>query len=469
MHYNFVQECIIGFMSAVVTKCIFRLNQHCKKGAKTHRFLKRNEMTTEKEEKMQLLPSSVGSTNVSMLEVSKTKRQQRVLALDIVRGMTIVLMIIANSMPAFSYWPFHHAEWNGVTPTDFVFPFFLFIMGYAIAITFRGVHELNELMYERDRINFMWCIPVAKYRYDWIWIWIKIWKRTIILFSIGMAMNFAVAVPDFKHMRIMNVMQRIALCYLTVSCLVCTFNTVLQIAFVAALQVLYITFTFAINVPYCGRGRIDGPKCCVEGYIDRILFGQNHLFEQNYYDPEGALSTLSAILTCYMGVVYFKLTRISRATEYRDNLYRQITHWLMMTSVLLPIAFTINVYFPFNKKIWSTSFAILTPALAGMLLSIITFVVDVKGFGKFWTLPFLWVGSNPLLLYIGPEFLQGILQQIPVGSGPNNNLFQWIFKNMFVSWIGNVHFAALLFSITFEAIWFPLAAFLYYKKIYIKI
>lgn len=437
------------------------------------------EATTTNEddnEKLSLLPAQSKIT-----PIAAPPSAQRMLSLDILRGMTVMLMIVVNNQPAATWWPFEHADWNGFTPTDCVFPFFLFISGYAIGITFRNVHVDREKQTKKSReendtrrIKFCWILPMKKHVYDEVWLWLKILRRSCMLFAIGLLFSLLAHITDPWNIRVMGVMQRIGICYFMVCCLVCLVKwTSVQIVMILALQAIYLGATFGVKVAGCStRGDIYDEACTAQAFFDQRILHRNNIYRKGIYDPEGFLSTLPAIMTTYMGVLYFKVSQMgaSKGESFQGKLYRQMTHWLLASSVFFAIAFAIEPYFPFNKHIWSTSFAILTPAIAGAMLSVITFVVDVKKYDKYWIQPFLWVGSNPLLMYVLPNLAVSIMLKIPAYWHHRRiSLYSWFYSACLHSWIKDSRFASLIFAVLFEAIWLPLAAYLHRKKIYVKL
>jgi predicted acyltransferase len=179
-----------------------------------------NEQTED--ERIPILETVGTDTNHEKEEANteKTRREtQRMQSLDILRGMTVMLMIVVNNQPAATFWPLLHAEWHGFTPTDCVFPFFLWISGYAIGITFRNVHSVRDKWWnstpeqreEEKRIKFCWLFSMRQSVYDEIWLWLKIFKRACLLFAIGVSFSLVGHITNPSRTRVMGVLQRISL------------------------------------------------------------------------------------------------------------------------------------------------------------------------------------------------------------------------------------------------------------------
>lgn len=432
-------------------------------------------------------------------------------------GLTVILMIIVNNQVTDNaFWPLLHAEWNGLTPTDFVFPWFLFIMGYAIGITFKNVpeyycikvlkrkiyHSNEDPLIERssslekkeEKIRkFMWLIPVRESLYHKIYMYVKILRRTFLLFFLGILVSIIMRKFDFTKIRIMGVLQRISLVYISTTLIVIMIPTaLLQTLFVLFLHLIYFSFMKFFPVPGCGANNVTY-ECSAEAYFDSMILTRKHTYRNQPFDDEGLLSTLSAISTAFLGVIFFRLssyvlltykkekesldkeventlgsTSIDTNSLYRNTLYKMIAIWMMFGSILVLLGHSLHVtYFPYNKKIWSTSFVLTTGGCAGIFLALITFVSDIIGFVKFWAQIPLWVGSNPLVMYILPEYTVVALRMIEING---KSLRDYSFEIFFKSWLYWYEpIANLAYSIVFEALFLPLAGLLFWKKIYIKL
>lgn len=322
----------------------------------------------------------------------------------------------------------------------------------------------NDRKYGDERVKLFYLIPMKRVRYEQIAVWIKIFRRSALLFAIGFGMSLTSALLGgfVDRVRIFGVMQRIAWCYFATSVLAVLMPYVsLQVCVVILMQIVYIVIMFGLHVPNCGRGVIT-PACNAAGYIDRMLLGR-HVYRQGPFDPEGPVSNLSAVTNTFAGLLFYKVAERAKGDEYK-----RLAHWMLLgTALVLSGLFIHWLGFEINKSIWSTSFALVTAGLAGITLSIISFLVDTLQWNKYWPAPFLWVGSNPLLLYIVPTVVVILMINIYVTS--NRTLYSAAFQTLFASWVPDPRMASLLWSLFYEMCFIPGAWFLYWRKIYVKL
>lgn len=372
-------------------------------------------------------------------EIGKT----RLLSLDVFRGMTIAGMVLVNNPGTWSaiYPPLKHAEWHGVTPTDYIFPFFLFIVGIAIPIALgKRVEEgVNNAVY------------------------LKIFRRSATIFLLGL---FLAAFPyfDFANLRIPGVLQRIAVCYLIAS-LIFLHTNWKQLVYIAIGLLLFYWFLMtAIPVPNCEISTIDDKACNLAAYIDRLIFGENHVWKQaKVYDPEGILSTLPAIATTISGV----LTGMWLKTKKSD--LEKVGGLFFFGVVLIALGWIWNSFFAFNKPLWTGSYVLYTSGLALCFLGFCYWLIDIKGY-KFWTKPFVIFGVNALALFVFSGLLSKILGLIKVtgAEGKQVSLQKWIFDSIFMSLASPIN-ASLMYAISYILLWLFLMWLLYRKRIYIKV
>jgi predicted acyltransferase len=375
--------------------------------------------------------------------MAEEAKQTRLLSLDVFRGITIAGMVLVNNPGTWSaiYSPLKHAEWHGITPTDYIFPFFLFIVGIAIPIALGKRVEVG--------------VTNAVY--------LKIFRRSATIFLLGL---FLAAFPyfDFANLRIPGVLQRIAVCYLITS-IIFLHTDWKQLAFIGAgLLLAYWLLISAIPVPGCEITTIDDKACNFAAYVDRIVFGENHIWKQaKVYDPEGLLSTLPAIATTISGV----LTGIWLKTKKSD--LEKVGGLFFFGVTLLALAWAWNFFFPYNKALWTSSYVVCTTGLALCFLGFCYWLIDIKGY-KLWTKPFVIFGVNALALYVFSGLLSKILGLIKVSgaSGEQISLQSWIFKNIFFQIASPIN-ASLLYAVSYILLWLFLMWLLYRKKIYIKV
>ncbi|NCI51764.1 DUF1624 domain-containing protein [Sediminibacterium roseum] len=369
-----------------------------------------------------------------------TTATQRFTALDVFRGLTICLMVIVNTPgdEAFSFAPLLHAKWNGFTPTDLVFPSFLFAVGNAMSfVSKRWMHQTNAQVLT------------------------KIFKRTAVIFLCGYLMYWFPFVKNmdgewiakpFSHTRLMGVLQRIALCYCIASLLVYFFKTRVVVFIGIALLLLYwlIAVLFGDAADPFGMTTNAGYK------FDYWLIGENHLYhgEGIAFDPEGLLSTMPAVVNVLGG--YF----VGLHLQKTNKSYEGLTKLLLTGFALIAIAYFWNFLFPINKKLWTSSFVLHTVGLDCMILGAIVFLIDRKPTAR-WPRFFEIAGKNPLAIYLFSELLAHGLEAIPVGE---TNSLNWVYTNSFM-YLPD-YWNSLLFAIAFMLVCWALGYWMDKKKIY---
>ena len=383
------------------------------------------------------------------------KSGQRLLSLDIMRGITVAGMILVNNPGNgdCSYEPLHHAAWNGLTPTDLVFPFFMFIMGISTYMSLRK----------------------SDFRLSASLIW-KILRRTVVIFAIGLAIAWfglflrgiasgaevLAAALDFNHLRLLGVLPRLALCYFAASIIAVT----LRHKYLPTLIVtLLVAYTVVLLVGHGWEFFYDN----VISIVDHKVLGPDHMHTTRVdgvamkFDPEGLLSTLPSIAHVLIG--FWCGMMIMSTSSNRERINK-----LFIIGTLLTFAgFLLSYGLPINKRIWSPTFVLTTCGMAALLLALLIWAIDVKGW-KRWTQFFHVFGVNPLFLYVLSEVLEIIFGYdcIHVGTeiaSVRDIVFGW-FDRMpgFTS-----SFASLCYTIAFVLLNWLVGLFLYRKNIYIKI
>lgn len=386
-------------------------------------------------------------------------------SLDVFRGITIAAMILVNDPGSWShiYAPLEHAEWNGWTPTDLIFPFFLFIVGVSMTLSFasragRGV----------TRGALAW----------------HVLRRSALIFAIGLFLNGFPSF-DFHVIRIMGVLQRIALCYLVAGflyLLLCgrdaadngkggmrarkrsrTLATAVWIAmFAVILLVGYWALMTFVPVPGYGAGRLN-PDDNLGAYIDRTLMGGHLWPESKTWDPEGFLSTLPAIASTLIGI----LAGAWLGSQHKAG--RKAIGLVIAGVVLMLAGQWLNPYFPINKNLWTSTFVLFTGGFALLLFAVCYWVVDLRGRRK-WATPFLAFGRNAILAYV----LAAILSEISTDfefSFPGarlHTLHGWVYDRYFIRHAA-ANNASLAFAVFFVFLIFAFLWPLYRKKIFIRI
>src|SRR4051812_42444955 len=383
---------------------------------------------------------------------STSNATARMFSLDAFRGMTVAGMILVNNPGTWSaiYSPLEHAAWHGWTPTDLVFPFFLFIVGVSITLALGRRAE------------------VAGSKRD---LYLKIVRRSVIIFALGL---FLAAFPfynftthtfiDLSALRIPGVLQRIAVCYLFASVIFLNTDWRKQIYVVAGLLIAYWALMALVPVPGFGAGALDSKEGNLAAYVDRAVIGVGHIWRQaKVYDPEGILSTLPAIATTLCGVLTGHLLRSRRSGV------EKVAAMFVAGSACVVAGWAWNYWFPVNKALWTSSYVMLTAGMALQLLACCYWLIDLKGYRR-WSLPFVIFGTNALAVF----FLTGLFAKLlgiikfTGADGKQAALQTVIFRNLFATWAAPVN-ASLAFALCFVLLWLGLMAILYRRGIFIKV
>ncbi len=376
--------------------------------------------------------------------VSAKVTAERLVSLDVFRGATIAAMILVNNNGSnAAYWPLQHARWNGWTPTDLIFPFFLFIVGVSLVFSFRSRLKRGD----SRRALVLHSL-----------------KRSAILFALGLFIN---AFPYFHvaTWRIPGVLQRIAVAYLAAALLTLYFGTRARIACIGGLLLGYwILMRF---VPVLGHG-IPGsdipllhPDWNLAAYLDRkLMFG--HLYEGTR-DPEGVLSTLPAIATALIGVLTGEWLSSSRTQK------QKALGMLWFGVMGIACGELWNLWFPINKKLWTSSYVLLAGGCALVCLVLCYWLIDVQRQRGPWTKPFLIFGTNAIAVYVFSELLASIVYTFRTHLGRRNELWQdYIFRHFFAQ-IRPPGMASLAYSLAFVFVCFLPIWGMYRRKIFLKV
>jgi len=367
---------------------------------------------------------------------------QRYLALDVFRGMTVCFMIIVNTPGDWGhvYAPLLHAPWHGFTPTDLVFPSFLFAVGNAMAFAMHKYELQGSAVF-----------------------WQKTVKRTLIIFLLGFLLhwfpfyNFKTDTwESLREARILGVLQRIALCYFFASIILHYCSKKMAVIVSAVLLVAYWIILYVYgdaNDPYSLAGYVGNA-------LDFAVLGEKHLYhgEGVPFDPEGILSTLPAIVNVVFGYLVGDFIR------KHGNSYETIARLMLAGAGLIVLALTWHMVFPINKKIWTSSFVLLTVGIDMVLLSVLIYGIEIQKRVK-WTYFFVVFGRNPLFIYMLAGILVMILYMIPVGE---HSLPWWLTKRFFGS-VFDPYTASFLFALSFMLSCWAVGYVLDRKKIYIKV
>ncbi|HEV3470212.1 MAG TPA: DUF5009 domain-containing protein [Pyrinomonadaceae bacterium] len=364
----------------------------------------------------------------------------RMASLDVFRGITIAGMILVNNPGSWGaiYSPFAHAEWHGWTPTDLVFPFFLFIVGVSITLALGRRAEGGG--------------PRRA-------LYLKILRRSAIIFGLGLVL-MGFPSYDLSTIRIPGVLQRIAVCYLVASVIFLNTRWRAQAVIAAALLVFYCALMTLVPAPGYAAGDLS-MEGNLAAYVDRSLLGR-HTWKP-LYDPEGILSTIPAVATTLGGVLTGHWLR-SRRSEAE-----KVAGMFVAGAACVVAGWAWGFWFPVNKALWTSSFVLLTAGLALQLLAVCFWLVDFKGYRR-WAKPFIIFGTNALAVYFLAELFSNVISSVTVAraGGRAADLKTVVYENLFASWAAPKT-ASLLFALCVVLLWLGVMSLLYRRRIFIKV
>ena len=369
-----------------------------------------------------------------------TRAAGRMASLDVFRGLTIAGMILVNNPGSWEaiYSPLGHAAWHGWTPTDLVFPFFLFIVGVSVTLALSRRSDSGD--------------PGRG-------LYLKIIRRSLIIFGLGL---FLAGFPhyDLSTLRIPGVLQRIAVCYLIASLIFLNTKWRTQAAIAAALLLLYWAVMVLVPAPGFGAGDLS-MEGNLAAYVDRAVFGR-HTWKP-VYDPEGLLSTLPAIATTLSGVLTGHWLRLRRSE------LEKVAGVFVAGAALVVAGWAWGFWFPINKALWTSSYVLLTAGLALQLLAVCFWLVDIKGVRR-WAKPFLVFGTNALAVYFLSELFSRAVSLVTLtrADGGEVGLQAYVYENLLASWASPKR-ASLLYALCIVLLWLGVAAILHRKRIFIKV
>ena len=365
---------------------------------------------------------------------------KRLLSLDVLRGLTIALMILVNTPGSWSYIypPLKHAAWHGCTPTDLVFPFFLFIVGMSVYFSFKKYDtKLSKASAS------------------------KIIKRTLIIFLIGLLLNLY-PYFNFEKVRVMGVLQRIALAYGAgaILCLALKKQRLLIALTIILLGYWALLYFGAESDPYSLEEN-------VVRRFDLFVLGENHIYKGFGipFDPEGLLSAIPSIGTVIIGYL------IGQTLDLETSIPLKMRKLLIYGIVMAILGGAWAFLFPINKPLWTSSYVLYTGGLATLFLALLIFIIDYKKIST-WSKPFVHFGSNPLFIFVFSGIYAktiSYLIKIPMAGSPNPvSLYNYLFTQVFAPLFGNMN-GSLMFAISHIIVFWFICYILYKNKIFIKI
>jgi len=365
----------------------------------------------------------------------------RLVSLDAFRGATMALMILVNTPGdgAHTYWPLRHAEWHGWTPTDVVFPSFLWIVGVAITLS------LGRRLARGDS-------RAGLFR--------QAARRAGVLFALGVLV-YVYPAFDLSTQRILGVLQRIAICYLAAAAIYLTTRLRGQIVWIVSLMAVYWLFMAFAPVPGYGSGRLD-----VEGnfahYIDRTVLGSHNYLQTKTWDPEGIVSTLPAIASCLLGLL------AGHIVGSRRSLGERCLRLFSLGVILLAAGLICNTWLPINKKLWTDSFTLFMAGLDFVLFAGFLWLVDGLGWRRV-AKPLVVMGMNAIVIYLASEFLDQALSWVRwTGAGGKVVLRECLYDHLFAR-LASPYNASLLYAITYVLVMFLFAWVLHRRGWFVRV
>jgi predicted acyltransferase len=381
--------------------------------------------------------------------------KERYYSLDVFRGATVALMILVNNQAGDKiYAPLDHSPWNGCTPTDLVFPFFLFAVGNAFAFVLPRYEQAGSAVFLK-----------------------KVLMRAFLIFLIGYLLNWAPFVEwksdhlVFKamdHVRVMGVLQRIALCYLLGALMLYYLTPRGAFVAVVAILLLYWWACYAFGTPgdpYSLRGYFGLP-------IDKAIFSDVRMYhgEGVAFDPEGLMSTFPAVGNVIFG--YF----VGHYIITKGKTYEMLANLMVVGCIFMALGWCWDLVFPINKKIWTSSYVVFTVGLAMMFLSVLIYVIEFKGWRGAWSKFCDVFGKNPLFIYIIAGFLPRLQRLIrwddvdpatgkPIHTAP----LGWFYNHICYPLSADIRNAAVVYALTLTLLYWLIAYLLDRKKVYIRV
>jgi len=366
----------------------------------------------------------------------------RLVSLDVFRGATIAAMLLVNDPgdEQTVFWPLRHAAGNGWTPTDLIFPFFLFVVGVSMAFSLPARLQRNASRSAAFR-HVLW--------------------RGVVLFTIGVLLNGALVKFDFSTWRVYGVLQRIAIVYVMGAILALWFGRRIWIAKLIGCLAGYWILMRYVPVPGLGVPTHEipllDPDRNLAAWLDRKLLA-GHLFEGTR-DPEGLLSTIPALATTLLGLLTGDWLRSENASRVKA------AAMAVFGMVCVALGELLGIWFPVNKTLWTSSYVILTGGMALLALALCYAVFDVWQWRGWWTAPFLVFGMNAIAAYVLGSVLAIALYLTPVGEGSAQ---EFVYQELFAP-LAEPFTASLLYAVGFVVVCWAAMWLLYRKRIFLKI
>lgn len=383
------------------------------------------------------------------------KKNSRILAVDILRGITIAAMILVNNpggLEEEGFAPLLHAEWIGLTPTDLIFPTFMFIMGITTYLSLR-------------KFNFTWSMTCAR----------KIAKRAFLLWGIGLALvwlfafvrgmisadnadlafieRLGVAANSFEHMRLLGVLPRLGICYGLAAVVALSVNHKFIPWLIAGIFIAYYILL------EWGNGYAHDTTNILD-VVDKIILGEGHVYKWDSPDPEGFLSTFPALAHVLIGFC------VGKVIMSLDNLNDKIERMFIIGALLIIAGALLAYLCPISKKLWTPTFAMVTCGIGCTLLALLTWAIDKHHYTGAATKFFDVFGVNPLALYVLSDLLLIPVSMLPLFGG--HTLHQLFYNNVLTAFLP-VPWASVTYAVLYVLLNWVVGYYLWKKKIYIKL
>ncbi|MBQ9636480.1 MAG: DUF1624 domain-containing protein [Prevotella sp.] len=369
------------------------------------------------------------------------KKAKRLVSLDVMRGLTVAMMILVNNGYGESFAALQHSKWNGMTPCDLVFPFFLFIVGVSTYLSL-------------SKFSFRPSAQTLR----------KVFRRAALLFLVGLAIHWVdMAIDgrplDFAHLRLWAVLQRIALAYLFASLVALYVNHRYLLPVIVGLLATYTVILIF------GRGYAYDSSANILAQVDLRLFGYDHLYHKSPVDPEGLLGTIPSVAHVLIGFY------CARLMKQADTLNQKIIGFFVAGTVMVFAGYLLSYWLPLNKRIWSPTYVLATCGLAALLQGLLLYLIDGKttagrvlspsseGTGEV-LLPFLVFGMNPLALYVLSELMAILFGHFGISTAIYGGIH---------TVVASPKWASLCYALTFVALNWLVGYVLYRRRIFIKL
>lgn len=375
--------------------------------------------------------------------------KERLSSLDAFRGLAVAFMLLVDCPGSWDvrYPPLIHAHWNGWTPADLIFPSFLFIVGVSIVFALSKRKAAGA-----DRGQIMNRILI----------------RSAVLFILGIIVDmfYSERFFDFANMRILGVLQRIAIVYLVSGYLFLKVRTQTLIYTGIGILLGYWVIMTRIPVPGYGMPNLavhpDGGVTNLAAWMDKVILGPHAWIWTRPWDPEGILSTIPAIATTIMGM----LTGVWLKGESEK---KTKTKWMLAAGTIsLGTGYLWHIWFPVNKSIWTSSFVLLSGGWALIFFALLYWIIDVRGWQR-WAMPFRVYGMNAITAYVCCAFVEGILSKVRITAGSESvTIKHFLFTRCLASWLSPVN-GSLLYAVIAVLFWMTVMWCLYRRSVFIKV